>query len=109
MLAQAKSSARAAPAAAASAAALRLLWDTKPAAGDTPAAGAAAAASAGAPLPRINVVGSGELAALGLSAGLQGAVHVYRDLPFDEYYDTICRWGAEGSRGCMCRWGESRG
>jgi hypothetical protein len=48
--------------------------------------------SGGGGLPRVNVIGSGRLAALGLAAELEGSVYVYKDLPYDQYYDTICRW-----------------
>lgn len=45
----------------------------------------------GARLPRVNVIGSGSLAALALPKSLGGSVYVYKDLGYEDYYDTLCR------------------
>lgn len=46
------------------------------------------------PPPRVlvNVIGSGNASALALAPELAGAVRLYRDLGYADYYDTICRW-----------------
>jgi hypothetical protein len=43
------------------------------------------------PLPRINVMGSGQVAQLAVPANLRPWVHLYRNLGYDDYYDTLCR------------------
>ncbi|KAI8476139.1 MAG: hypothetical protein J3K34DRAFT_402192 [Monoraphidium minutum] len=46
---------------------------------------------AAALLPRINVVGSGDVSKLALPDALAGAVHIYSGLGYEEYFDTMCR------------------
>lgn len=51
----------------------------------------AAAAAAVRPLPRINLLGSGQPSLLGLPQQLRPHVFLYRDLGYADYYDTLCR------------------
>lgn len=67
--------------------------------GDSGGGGGAGEAAPSQPLPRINVIGSGDIAALKLPAALLGSVFVYKELGYDDYYGTMCRWAeAAGSR-----------
>jgi hypothetical protein len=69
-----------------------LLASLEGSANATAAAGSAEPGPAAArQLPLVNVVGSGELRDLSLPERLAGAVRVYRDLPYGEYFDTLCR------------------
>jgi hypothetical protein len=52
-------------------------------------AGALGAAVEGVPL--VNVLGSGNPAALEVPASLWQVVRLYRRLDFADYYDTLCR------------------
>ncbi|GBF98521.1 hypothetical protein Rsub_11512 [Raphidocelis subcapitata] len=72
-----------------------LLASLEGSANATAAAGSAEPGPAAArQLPLVNVVGSGELRDLSLPERLAGAVRVYRDLPYGEYFDTLCRSAA---------------
>lgn len=42
-------------------------------------------------LPRINLVGSGDVRGLGVSPDLQPSVKLYLGLSYEEFYDTLCR------------------
>jgi hypothetical protein len=67
------------------------LWSSLLARLDGGANATAGGAAAARQLPSVNVVGSGELRDLGLPDRLAGAVRVYRDLQYGEYFDTLCR------------------
>lgn len=45
-------------------------------------------------LPRINLVGSGDVRGLGVRPDLQPSVKLYLGLSYEEFYDTLCR--------CVC-------
>ncbi len=62
-------------------------------------------AGAGMPhtvVPRVNVMGNGHLANLSLPAALRGHVHVYGNLSFADYYDTICRCATPEPAALLC-------
>jgi hypothetical protein len=42
-------------------------------------------------LPRINLIGSGDVRGLGLGPELQPYVRLYLGLSYEEYYDTMCK------------------
>ena len=42
-------------------------------------------------LPRINLVGSGDVRQLGVAPQLQPFVKLYLGLSYGDYYDTLCR------------------
>lgn len=55
-------------------------------------------------LPRINLVGSGDVRGLGVRPDLQPSVKLYLGLSYEEFYDTLCRCvcggGGSGLLGC---------